>query len=96
MTVTSREREKERERWFVLNYREATHTRGVTSFRGERWFALKRPQCDTNGVGEYEVTVSFERHAQAERAKKQKREEKAISWGATASPRAWKEREVFL
>ena len=58
-----------------MNYREATHTRGVTSFRGERWFALKRPQCDTNGVGEYEVTVTSEPRAQAERTKKQKREE---------------------
>ena len=42
---------------------------------------MKRPRCDLNGVGEYEVTVTSERHAQAERTKKQKREEKATSWG---------------
>ena len=42
---------------------------------------LKMPRYDTNGVVGYEVTATAERHAQAERTKKQKREEKATSWG---------------
>ena len=42
----------------------------------------KMPRSDTNEeVGEYEVTVTSELHAQADRAKKQKREEKAASIG---------------
>ena len=42
---------------------------------------LKIPQIDTNEVGEYEVTVTSKLHAQAERTKKQKREDKAASSG---------------
>ena len=53
---------------------------------GNAW--LKIPRCDTNGVGEYEGTVTSERHAQAERAKKQEREEKATSWGGADKDRA--------
>ena len=41
----------------------------------------KIPQSDTNEVGEYEVTATSELHAEAERTKKQKREEKAASSG---------------
>ena len=36
------------------------------------------PRSDTNEVGEYGVTVTSELHAQAERRKVQKREEKAV------------------
>ena len=48
-----------------------------------RWFVLKRRRCDTNEGCDIEVTVtsSEELHAQAEKAKKQKREEKAASSG---------------
>ena len=42
---------------------------------------MEIPRCDTNGVGEYEVTVTSERHAQAERTKKQEREEKKYILG---------------
>ena len=42
--------------------------------RERRWFVLKRPRCDTNEGSETEVTVISKLHAQAERAKKQKRE----------------------
>ena len=42
-----------------------------------RWFVLKIPRGDTNGVGEDEVTLTSWLHAQAERTKEQKREEKA-------------------
>ena len=44
---------------------------------------IKIPRRDTNEVGEYEVTVTSELHAQAERTKKQKREEKAASSGGS-------------
>ena len=36
----------------------------TTSLRERRWFLLKIPRCDTNGVGETEVTVTLELHAQ--------------------------------
>ena len=52
--------------------------------RERRWFVLKRPRCDINGGSETEVTVTSKRHAQAERAKRQKREEKAPSVGGAA------------
>ena len=42
---------------------------------------IKIPQSDTNAVGEYEVTVTSELHAEAERTKKPKREDKAVSSG---------------
>ena len=44
---------------------------------------IKRPRCDTNEGCDIEVTVSSSAklHARAERAKKQKREEKAASIG---------------
>ena len=38
-------------------------------------------RSDINEVGEYEVTATSELHAQAERAKKQKREDQAVSSG---------------
>ena len=44
---------------------------------------IKIPRRDTNEVGEYEVTVTSELHAQAERTKKQKREDKAASSGGS-------------
>ena len=48
---------------------------------------VKIPRSDTNEVGEYGVTVTSELHAQAERTKKQKREEKvASSGGADTDP----------
>ena len=48
---------------------------------------VKVPRSDTNEVGEYGVTVTSELHAQAERTKKQKREEKvASSGGADTDP----------
>ena len=47
--------------------RPATQTEGV------------KPKCDTNGGSETVVTVTSKRHAQAERAKRYKREEKAAS-----------------
>ena len=47
--------------------------------RERRWFVLKRPRRDINGGRETEVTVTSKRHAQAERAKRYKREEKAAS-----------------
>ena len=37
---------------------------------------IKIPRCDTNEGGAIEVTVTSELHVQAERAQKQKREEK--------------------
>ena len=45
------------------------------SFNRERWFVLKIPRGDTNGVGEYEVTVtSGLTHKQKEqRNRKEKR-----------------------
>ena len=49
----------------------------------ERWFASKIQRSDTNEVDEYEVTVTSEIHAQAERTKKLKREEKAASSGGS-------------
>ena len=42
---------------------------------------LNRPRRDTNGGSETEVTVTSKRHAQAERAKRSKREEKAACIG---------------
>ena len=42
---------------------------------------IKIPRSSTNEVGEYEMIVTSELHAQAERAKTQKREEKAASSG---------------
>ena len=39
-------------------------------------FVLRVPRSDTNEVGEYEVSVTAELHGQAERTKKEKREEK--------------------
>ena len=42
----------------------------------ERWFALKIPRCDTNGVGEYEVTVTSERRTQAEEQRNRKEKRK--------------------
>ena len=49
----------------------------------ERWFASKIQRSDTNEVDEYEVTVTSEIHAQAERTKKLEREEKAASSGGS-------------
>ena len=40
------------------------------------------PRCDANEGGALEVTVTSELQAQAERTKKQKREEKAASGGS--------------
>ena len=39
----------------------------------ERWFVLKDCEATQTGGGEYEVTVTSELHAQAERTKKQNR-----------------------
>ena len=49
----------------------------------EGWILLKIPRCDIHGVGEDEVTVTSGLHAQAERTKKLKREEKAASSGGS-------------
>ena len=53
--------------------------------RERRWFVLERPRRDTNGGSETEVTVTSELQANAERdkeiEKRQKREEKAASFG---------------
>ena len=50
-----------------------------------RWFVLERPRRDTNGGSETEVTVTSKLQANAERnkeiQKRQKREEKAASFG---------------
>ena len=54
---------------------------------GRRWFVpvLERPRRDTNGGSETEVTVTSKPQAKAERNKemdkRQKREEKAASFG---------------
>ena len=58
----------------------------VMMFTGERrWFVLERPRRDTNGGSETEVTVTSKLQANAERnkeiQKRQKREEKAASFG---------------
>ena len=42
---------------------------------------IKILRSDINEVGEYEVTATSELHAQAERAKKQKRKDQAVSSG---------------
>ena len=44
---------------------------------------FKIPRSDTNKVDEFKATVTSELHAQAERTKKQKREEKATSSGGS-------------
>ena len=53
--------------------------------RERRWFVLERPRRDTNGGSETEVTVTSKLQANAERnketEKRQKREEKAASFG---------------
>ena len=49
---------------------------GLCYSRGESF--IKIPRSYTNEVGEYGVTVTSELHAQAERRKVQKREEKAV------------------
>ena len=53
--------------------------------RERRWFVLERPRRDTNGGSETEVTVTSKLQANAERnkeiQKRQKREEKAASFG---------------
>ena len=53
--------------------------------RERRWFVLERPRRDTNGGGETEVTVTSKLQANEERnketEKRQKREEKAASFG---------------
>ena len=53
--------------------------------RERRWFVSKRLRRDKNGGSETEVTVTSKRHAfnnaQAARAKRYKREEKAASIG---------------
>ena len=53
--------------------------------RERRWFVLERPRRDTNGGSETEVTVTSKLQANAERnkeiGKRQKREEKAASFG---------------
>ena len=40
--------------------------------REKRWFVLKIPRGDTNGVGEHEMTVTSGLHAKAARINKQK------------------------
>ena len=60
----------------------------MVCIEGGDWFVLKIPRCDTNGMDEYETTVTTERHAQAERTKKQRREEKATSWRGSDKDRA--------
>ena len=52
----------------------------------ERWFVIKIQRSDTNEVGEYEVTVTSKLHAQAERTKKQNREEEPASSGGAENP----------
>ena len=47
-----------------------------------RYF-IKIPRSDTNEVGEFEVTVTSELHARAERTKKQKTEQKDASIGGS-------------
>ena len=49
---------------------------------------IRRQRCDTHGGSETEVTVTSKLHAQAERTKKQKGEEKAKSWGGSDKDRA--------
>ena len=44
---------------------------------------IKIPRSSTNEVGEYEMIVTSELHAQAERAKKQEREKKAAFSGVS-------------
>ena len=61
-------------------------TRDIASCERERrWFVLERPRRDTNGGSETEVTVTSKLQANAERnkeiEKRQKREEKAASFG---------------
>ena len=75
-----------REQWFVSKDRDDDDVYSHIGERlisertfGERWFVLKIPRCDTNGVGEYEVTVTSERHAQAEKNKEAERTETATS-----------------
>ena len=53
----------------------------VCTKEGVRWFVLQMPRSDTTEVGEYKVTATSELHAQAERTKNQKREEKGASSG---------------
>ena len=57
----------------------------VLAQRERRWFVLERPRRDTNGGSETEVTVTSKLQANAERnkeiEKRQKREEKAASFG---------------
>ena len=55
--------------------------RGICCVERERetLVCIKRPRRDINGGSETEVTVTSKRHAQAERAKRYKREEKAAS-----------------
>ena len=54
----------------------------VCTKEGVRWFVLQMPRSDTTEVGEYKVTVTTsELHAQAERTKNQKREERGASSG---------------
>ena len=44
------------------------------SDNGGDWFVLEIPRCDTNEMGEYEVTVTSDTHKQREpRNRKQKR-----------------------
>ena len=72
----------------VLGTRERRWFRGKpkgTLERERRWFVLQRPRRDTNGGSETEVTVTSKLQANAERnkeiEKRQKREEKAASFG---------------
>ena len=57
----------------------------VLAQRESRWFVLERPRRDTNGGSETTVTVTSKLQANAERnkeiEKRQKREEKAASFG---------------
>ena len=83
-----RERERERERWivwhgtlFVFTYREATQTGSVPAH------LTSLPRSNTNEGSEYEVTVTSELHAQAERNREERRRQMAASV---------ERREVFL
>ena len=65
--------------------RKDSSKRRIGRRREGRWFVFKKPRCDTSEGCDIEETVTSSEelyvHAQAERAKKQKREEKAASSG---------------
>ena len=56
---------------------------GSKAVRERLLVCVKTPRSDTNEVDEYEAIVTSELHAQADRAKKLTREEKAASSGGS-------------